>query len=63
MIEMSSDGEGLCAPETISRLESGKQVPKLYMVNAILDKLGIKGSQLSSMLASSKEVYNLNKAC
>ena len=39
--------EGICEPSTISRIESGKQVPAKNKLDALLQRLDLPGDRLS----------------
>jgi transcriptional regulator with XRE-family HTH domain len=53
--------EGICMRETISRLEKNKALPRLFLIDKILDKLTIDGDTLICLPSSKQDIYSLKK--
>ena len=52
--------EGICEPSTISRIESGRQVPAKNKLDALLQRLGLPGDRYYALLSRNKlEISNL----
>lgn len=52
--------EGICEPSTISRIESGKQVPAKNKLDALLQRLDLPGDRYYALLSRNElEISNL----
>lgn len=52
--------EGICEPSTISRIESGKQVPAKNKLDALLQRLDLPGDRYYALLSKNElEISNL----
>lgn len=52
--------EGICEPSTISRIESGRQVPAKNKLDALLQRLGLPGDRYYALLSKNElEISNL----
>ena len=54
--------EGICEPSTISRIESGRQVPAKNKLDALLQRLGLPGERYYALVSKDEmEISNLKE--
>lgn len=54
--------EGICEPSTISRIESGRQVPAKNKLDALLQRLGLPGERYYALMSKDEmEISNLKE--
>lgn len=54
--------EGICEPSTISRIESGRQVPAKNKLDALLQRLGLPGERYYALMSKDEmELSNLKE--
>jgi transcriptional regulator with XRE-family HTH domain len=53
--------EGICSRETINQLEHNKTLPRLFVIDKVLDKLTIDGDTLLTLPSSRQDIYSLKK--
>jgi len=60
-LTQSQVAEGICSRETINQLENNKTIPRLFVVDKVLDKLAIDGDTLLTLPSSKQNIYSLKK--